>query len=162
MLGLDGLGSDRHSNGAVALEDSTVVVLPFAELQVLSHRLPALEQLLHKAAGTELLRRADTQYLMSAPSSEVRVARFLLQLAQRQRVLGHSERRLRLYMTRRDIASYLGVAHETVSRALTALVQDGCIGVSHRDIEVLDEMALRELQRVTRGRSPHDGHMLAA
>jgi CRP/FNR family transcriptional regulator len=162
ILGLDGLGRERHASGAVALEDSTVVVMPFAELRALCHHLPALEQMLHQATGTELLRRADTQYLMSAPSSEVRVARFVLQLAQRQRALGHSDRRLRLFMTRRDIASYLGVAHETVSRALTALVQDGCIGVSHRDIEILDEGALRELQRVTRGRPARDGHMLAA
>jgi CRP/FNR family transcriptional regulator len=76
--------------------------------------------------------------------------------------VGHSERRLRLFMTRRDIASYLGVAHETVSRALTALVQDGCIAVSHRDIEIVDEPALRELQRMTRGRTPREGQALAA
>ena len=75
MLGLDGLGRDRHASGAVALEDSSVVVLPFGELLALSHRIPALERLLHRATGTELMRRADTQYLMSAPSSEVRVAR---------------------------------------------------------------------------------------
>jgi CRP/FNR family transcriptional regulator len=162
MLGLDGLGRDRHASGAVALEDSSVVVLPFGELLALSHRIPALERLLHRATGTELMRRADTQYLMSAPSSEVRVARFVLQLAQRQRALGHSDRRLRLSMTRRDIASYLGVAHETVSRALTALVQDGCIAVSHRDIEITDETGLRELQRMTRGRSPREGQELAA
>lgn len=158
VVGLDGLGRSRHASGAVALEDSTVVVMPLRELLALSKRLPALELLLHRAAGTELLRRADTQYLMSAPISEVRLARFLLQLAGRQAALGHSDRRLRLYMTRRDIASYLGVAHETVSRALTALAQSGCIRVSHRDIEIIDESALRELQRVTRGRSPRDAH----
>jgi len=162
MLGLDGLGRENHASGAVALEDATVVVMPFAEFQALGHRLPALERLLHQATGTELLRRADTQYLMSAPSSEVRLARFLLQLADRQRALGHSDRRLRLVMTRRDIASYLGVAHETVSRALTALVHEGCIAVAHRDIEIVDEAALRELQRLTRGRLPHDPHELAA
>ena len=50
------------------------------------------------------------------------------------------------------------MAHETVSRALTALAHSGCIGVSHRDIEIIDEAALRELQRVTRGRSPHEAH----
>ena len=158
VIGLDGLGRNQHSSGAVALEDSTVVVMPLRELLSLSKQLPALELLLHRAASTELLRRADTQYLMSAPISEVRLARFLLQLARRQSALGHSDRRLRLYMTRRDIASYLGVAHETVSRALTALASSGCIHVSHRDIEIVDEAALRELQRVTRGRSPHEAH----
>jgi CRP/FNR family transcriptional regulator len=151
VLGLDGLYRGRHGSGAVALEDSTVAVMPFLELVTASRRLPALERLLHHAAGVELRHRSDTQYLMSAASSEVRVARFLLHFAQRQNALGLSERRLRLRMTRRDIASCLGVAHETVSRALTALAQSGCITVSHRDIEIIDAPALHEMQRVTRG-----------
>lgn len=156
LIGLDGVGRGRHGSGAVALEDSTVAVLNYHELLTLGRRIPGLETLLHHAAGTEVARRGDTQYLMSAPSSEVRVARFLLQFAQRQAALGHSDRRLRLCMTRRDVASYLGVAHETVSRALTALAHDGCILVSHRDIELIDLMALRELQRVTRGRQTRE------
>jgi CRP/FNR family transcriptional regulator len=159
MLGLDGLYEQKHASSAVALEDSSVAVLPFRELIAASHRVSALERLLLHATGAELLYRGDTQYLMSAPSSEVRVARFLLHFAQRQTALGHSGRRLRLRMTRRDIASCLGVAHETVSRALTSLAQTGCIVVSHRDIEILDAQALRELQRVTRGTARgHGGH----
>jgi CRP/FNR family transcriptional regulator len=159
VIGLDGLGQPTHTVGAVALEDSSVVALPFRELLALGHENPALEALLHHAAGAEVLRRGETQYLMAAPSSEVRVARFLLQLAQRQAALGFSASRLRLCMTRRDIASYLGVAHETVSRAFTKLAQDGCITVSQRDIELIDLPALRDLQRMTRGRTPHEtGH----
>jgi CRP/FNR family transcriptional regulator len=54
-------------------------------------------------------------------------------------------------MTRRDIASHLGVAHETVSRALTALQQVGCIAVTYRDIELIDTRLLQDIQRITRG-----------
>ena len=165
-LGLDGLYRGRHGSGAVALEDSTVAVMPFVELVTISRRVPALERLLHHAAGVELRHRSDTQYLMSAASSEVRVARFLLHFAQRQNALGLSDRRLRLRMTRRDIASCLGVAHETVSRALTALSQSGCITVSHRDIEIVNAPALHEMQRVTRGaprgRAARANHAMAA
>lgn len=162
LIGLDGLGLDRHGVGAVALEDATVATLPFQELLSLGRSVPALETLLLHAAGAEVARRGDTQYLMAAPSSEVRVARFLLQFAGRQMAMGHSGVRLRMCMTRRDIASYLGVAHETVSRALTALVHEGCITVSHRDIELLDVAALEELQRVTRGRQGHGRHPAAS
>lgn len=164
LLGLDALYEHRHPSSVVALEDSSVAVLPMVDLLDASHRVPAVERLLLHATGAELLHRGDTQYLMSAPSSEVRVARFLLHFAQRQQAMGHSARRLRLRMTRRDIASCLGVAHETVSRALTALAQTGCIEVSHRDIEIVDPAALHELQRVTRGlpRARHDGEDSAA
>jgi CRP/FNR family transcriptional regulator len=151
MLGLDALYEQKHASSAIALEDSSVAVMSFRELIAASHRVNALERLLLHATGAELMYRGDTQYLMSAPSSEVRVARFLLHFAQRQVSLGHSGRRLRLRMTRRDIASCLGVAHETVSRALSALTQAGCIAVSNRDIEIVDAQELRELQRVTRG-----------
>jgi CRP/FNR family transcriptional regulator len=151
MIGLDGMSRGRHASGAVALEDSTVAALPFAEVMAASRRMPAIERLIQRSVGAELLRRSDTQYLMSAASSEVRVARFLLHFAKRQNALGYSDRRIRLRMTRRDIASHLGVAHETVSRALTALQQVGCIAVTYRDIELLNPRLLRDIQRVTRG-----------
>lgn len=152
FLGLDGLGHGHHASGVMALEDASVVVLPIRQLQALGHDVPAMEALLMRAVGTEVRRRGDTQYMMAAPRSEVRVARFLLKLAQRQAALGYSDRRLRLRMTRRDIGSYLGVAHETVSRALTALSAEGCIRLAQRDIEFLDLQRLHELQRATRGR----------
>ena len=151
MIGLDGMSRGRHASGAVALEDSTVAALPFADVMSASRRMPAIERLIQRAIGAELLRRSDTQYLMSAASSEVRVARFLLHFAKRQNALGYSDRRIRLRMTRRDIASHLGVAHETVSRALTALQQVGGIVVTYRDIEIVDAKLLQEIQRVTRG-----------
>lgn len=152
IIGLDGLGQQRYGSSAVALEDAAVVLLPVQELLSMGRQVPALEILLHHAAGAEVSRRGETQYLMAASSSEVRVVRFLLQFARRQAALGHSDRQLRMCMTRRDIASLLGVAHETVSRALTALAQDGYIKISHRDIELVDPSALNALQRVTRGR----------
>ena len=71
--------------------------------------------------------------------------------ARRQNALGYSDRRIRLRMTRRDIAIYLGVAHETVSRALTALSAIGSIRVNYRDIELVDAGVLRDIQRITRG-----------
>lgn len=162
LLGLDALYEHKHPSSAVALEDSSVAAMPLRELLNASLRVPALERLLLHAAGAQLMHRGDTQYLMAAPSSEVRVARFLLHFAQRQLAMGRSGRRLLLRMTRRDIASCLGVAHETVSRALTALAQTGCIVVSHRDVEIVDAQALREMQRVTRGNARPRGTVASA
>jgi CRP/FNR family transcriptional regulator len=67
MIGLDGMSRGRHASGAVALEDSTVASLPFTEIMSASRRMPAIERLIQRAVGAELLRRSDTQYLMSAP-----------------------------------------------------------------------------------------------
>jgi CRP/FNR family transcriptional regulator len=151
VLGLDGLGTGHHASGAIALESSRVMLLPFAQVLELAHRIEPFERLLHRALGAELQARGQTQYLMSAPSSEVRVARFLLTFARRLHALDRPAQPMRLCMSRRDIASHLGIAHETVSRALTALAQAGCLHVANRWIEILDAVALEDLQRITRG-----------
>lgn len=57
-------------------------------------------------------------------------------------------------MARRDIASLLGLAHETVSRSFTQLSQHGCLRVDNREIEILDLQALRLRARTTRGPQP--------
>jgi CRP/FNR family transcriptional regulator len=53
-------------------------------------------------------------------------------------------------MGRRDIASMLGVAHETVSRSFTALAAARLIHVSDRDVEILDMDGLKAYSRNTR------------
>lgn len=150
VLGIDGAYEGVHKSGAVALEDSTVAILPFREWVRLGHVIPAFEQLMLQATARELARRGATLQVLAAVGAEVRVARFLLQMARRQALLGYSSRRLVLRMRRRDIASYLGVAHETVSRSLTALADWGYIRVMHREIELLDEAGLDTFQQSTR------------
>lgn len=150
VLGLDGLCDDRHANSVIALEDSTVAVVPYRELLRAGHDLPALERLLHRAASRELMRKTVTQHVMAAASADVRVVRFLLEITSRHALLGFSSRQIRLRMSRRDIGSYLGVAHETVSRSLTGLAAAGYIAVRQRELEILDRGGLHELQRNTR------------
>ena len=84
----------------VPLRTAHLVALPMRDLLHLGRHVPALEALLLHAAGAEVSRLNDNPHLMAAPSSEVRVVRFLLQFARRQAALGHSGRRLRMCMTR--------------------------------------------------------------
>jgi CRP/FNR family transcriptional regulator len=63
---------------------------------------------------------------------------------------GQSPRRFHLRMSRRDIASYLGVAHETVSRSFGALSRWGWISVDNREVEILDLPGLKQFALNTR------------
>jgi len=155
ILGFDGWCRQRHPSTAVALEDAAVLILSNAELAGLELRVPALTRMLHRAVSRQLQCCADVVDLMAAVAAEVRLARFLMQLSDRMQACGQSPQRLRLRMCRRDIASYLGLAHETVSRSFSALVEWGYLRVDNREIEILDLDRVRELARNTRGLLAH-------
>lgn len=151
MLGFDALDSGVHPTSAIALEDATVYAVAAADLAALCARAPGLRSALDAELSRQIARRVAIASLTSVASAEVRLARFLLQWSDRMAAVGRSPRRLLLRMSRRDIASYVAVAHETVSRSFAALAQWGCIVVRNREVEILDLQALRACARGARG-----------
>jgi len=141
----------------VALEVSTVWVLPLQGLRELRQACPALDDGLQRALSRQLQRAADLTQMMAAVASDVRLARFLLWTVARMAEMGQSPRRVLLRMSRRDIASLLGVAHETVSRSFTAMADAGWLKVDNREVEILDLERLQARARSTRGLVECDG-----
>lgn len=153
VVGLDGCSTGHHVVGAQALVDTTVAVLArWSPLQALDAS-PSMLHLLQHATACELQRRTTAQYLMAPSNAEVRVARFLIHFGQRQHRMGFSEHRFRLPMCRRDLACYLGLAHETVSRSFTLLVRAGLVHVDDREVEILAMDRFAAMAHATRGRS---------
>ena len=150
LLGFDALCTCGHPTEAVALEDSSVYVVPMRDVLGLTERSPALGRVVPVAVSTALARQGELADVMAAVAAEVRLARFLLNLSQRLAASGQSPRRFLLRMGRREIASYLGVAHETVSRSFTALAGWGLVAVNNREVEIVDMDGLRVLARATR------------
>ncbi len=145
LLGFDGIGADRHTCDAVALEDSQVCVIPFSQLERLSREFGALQRQLHKVMSREIVREHGVMMLLGSMKAEERLATFLLNLTQRLRARGFSSTRLVLRMTREEIGSYLGLKLETVSRAFSKFQDDGILEVKQRHVRVLDEAGLKHL-----------------
>ena len=151
VLGFDAMCMDFHPTAAVALEESSVCVVLVRDLFVGGGRNPMLDRLVALAVSRALTLRGEVADLMAAVAAEVRLARFLMQLSQRMAACGQSPRRFHLRMSRRDIASHLGVAHETVSRSFSAMAGWGLVDVNNREVEILDMERLKALARSTRG-----------
>jgi CRP/FNR family transcriptional regulator, anaerobic regulatory protein len=145
LLGLDGIGTDRHTCDAVALEDSSVCVIPFHQLEDLSREFSDLQRQLHRIMSREIVRDHGVMLLLGSMRAEERLAAFLLNLTQRLKSRGFSASELILRMTREEIGSYLGLKLETVSRAFSKLQDDGALEVKQRQIRVLDPAALQAL-----------------
>lgn len=144
LMGVESIGMPTHSCDAVALDTSGVWELPYPEMLVACARMPELQAQLTAALAAEI--RSDRSWMLAVGtlSAEQRVAAFLLDVAARHEALGFSARHFVLRMSRADIGSFLALKHETVTRALTRLTQQGCIAIEWREVRILDAGALRE------------------
>jgi len=145
IIGLDGIGTDRHGCQAVALEDSEICVLPFERLEDLARAVPQLQHNLHLFLSREISRDHNIMLLLGSMRAEERLAVFLLNLADRYRRRGYSSTEFVLRMTREEIGSHLGLKLETVSRLFSRFHEEGLIQVQGRAVKLLNAVALKEL-----------------
>jgi CRP/FNR family transcriptional regulator len=143
IVGFDGIGNGQHTCEAVALEDSEVCPLPFEKLDELAGREPTLRRNVYRLISRRLNREREMMVLLGGMSAEQRLAAFLLDLAERFRRAGYSASEFVLRMTRDEIASFLGLKLETVSRTFSRLHAEGLIQVQGRAVKLLDAAALR-------------------
>lgn len=145
LLGLDGIGTERHTCDGVALEDSEICVIPFSRLEELSREMEALQHHFHKVMSREIVRDHGVMMLLGSMRAEERLAAFLLNLSQRFTARGYSPSEFYLRMTREEIGSYLGLKLETVSRVFSRFQEMGAVAVQQKHIRITDIARLREL-----------------
>jgi CRP/FNR family transcriptional regulator len=145
VIGMDGIGTERHGCQAVALEDTECCELPFDELGQLTRSIAPLQHNLYQALSREIGRSQSAMLLLGSMRAEEKLAAFLLNLSQRYRERGYSSVEFVLRMTREEIGSYLGLKLETVSRLFSRFQQEGLLQVQGRSIKLLDMAALKQL-----------------
>jgi len=116
--------ADEHTLSAEAITGCKVLVVKRSALNALAGRDASVAQQLFALTGHEL-RRVQDRILLLIKCARERVAGFLLEMAERA-----SGNIIELPMSRQDIADYLGLSLETVSRTLTSLETAAAIEVS--------------------------------
>ncbi len=148
VIGLDGIHGDRYPCNAVALDTVMLCRFSFPKISVLATQLPGLQQHLFRLLSRDIGRAA---LLAGDWTADQRMAGFLVGLSRRLAARGFSPDRFQLTMARTDIANYLRLAPETVSRVLRRFQEAGLVRLDRREVELLrrDELdALAEpLQR---------------
>ena len=145
LLGLDGVGVESYNCTATALEDSEIIILPFARLQELARANPTMQRELHGMLSREITRNHGMMTLLGSMRAEARLANFLANLSARFLQRGYSASDFVLRMTRRDIGSYLGLQLETVSRVFLQFQRRGLLKVEQKHIRILDAESLRRV-----------------
>lgn len=142
LIGVEAIGLGGYPSEAVALEDSVIWQLPFSPVLEACVQVPDLQMRLTIALADGIRRNRSWMLSIGTLTAEQRVAAFLLDISGRQARLGFSDRRFTLRMGRSDIASFLALTHETVSRAFSHLEQMGYVLIRRRDVQLLDFDAL--------------------
>lgn len=144
MVGLNAIYPARYPCNAVALDTVTLCHFSFPAMMTLATRMPGLQEQLFRLISNDI---GVASLLAGDYAADERLAAFLVSFAQRLASRGFSSTRFYLSMPRADIANYLRLAAETVSRVLRRFQDDGLICVDGREMEILDPPRLQHLAR---------------
>jgi len=144
-LGLDGISSGMQSCEAVALEDSSVCVIPFGQLEAVCGESRRMQRHLYHLLSAEIVRESGLMMLLGTMTAEQRLASFLLDLAARFRLRGYSGAEFNLKMSRDEIGGFLGIKLETVSRMFSRFLREGLVKTQGRQIRILDAEKLAQV-----------------
>jgi CRP/FNR family transcriptional regulator, anaerobic regulatory protein len=142
LAGLDSIHGGRNRCNAVALQSTSVCALPYTRLEQVIHEVPGLQAQMLRIMSREI---SASGQLGTDHSAEERLAGFLVSLLRRYARRGLSSAAISLPMPRRDIASHLRLATETVSRLFARFQDDKILAVRRREVAILDLPALEAL-----------------
>ncbi|NIR59066.1 MAG: fumarate/nitrate reduction transcriptional regulator Fnr [Gammaproteobacteria bacterium] len=145
LLGLDAIIRGEHTCSARALDTTSLCEIPFDQLESLAGQIRGLQRQLLRLMSQEIQQDEELLLLLGKKTAEERLATFLLSLSKRYSNLGYSAMEFNLSMSRNDIANYLGLAVETVSRLFTRFQDQGLLEVQNRYIRLHEPRALRLL-----------------
>lgn len=147
LLGADGISAAHYASDAIALEDSSVCVMPFDLLELLSREVKAVQHNVFRMLSAELVRESNAMMMLGTMTADERVAAFLLDLSRRWKARSYSPSAFVLRMTREETGSFLGLKLETVSRTLSRFQKQGLIKVQGKDVQILDFARLNDVAR---------------
>jgi len=137
-VGLDAMDGELHRSDAVALDTTSVCVISYSTLRErLSHSSRAV-RIMMDAMSRRLAGKENVHLSLAKDNAAQRLAGFLLDLSDRRAAAGLDASEIALPMSRGEIASYLALAVETVSRLLTRLHRAGVIEVHRHHVVVVD------------------------
>lgn len=151
LLGLDAIGSGHYRSDAITLEQTVVCALRFASFEALARKQPGLHRQMLLVMSKQMEHDRTAVLPRGKTTADALLAAFLLNLFERHQRRGIRNAEFRLSMSRGNIADYLGLAQETVSRVVARFRSDGLVSVDRRHVHLLDLQRLGRLAEVSIG-----------
>jgi CRP/FNR family transcriptional regulator, anaerobic regulatory protein len=135
----------KFSFSADSIESTSLCRFPTGQFQRFLDRKPHVVRKLYDLAAHELTIAQEQMVLLGRRRADEKVACFLLNWRERLGRLTGADQTLHLPMTRQDMADYLGLTIETVSRTISTLVRRKVIMIVPEGVRILNIQELRTL-----------------
>lgn len=145
LFGLHAIYAGKYGFSVEALNTVVLCELKYDELQKLSSELPSLQRQLLNLLSRDLYHSQVNALDHFDQSAEQKLAGFIHNLYSRFVARGYEASSFHLPMSRKDIASHLELAPETISRLLKKFQQKQVIQIDNRLVEIKDLPALEQL-----------------
>jgi len=142
LFGLDAIYPGKYISTAISISTSSLCEIHYSDLESLAAKLPSIQHQLLSLMSKEV---HASNALSMDQTAEQKLATFLLSLSSRYKQRDYSESRINLIMPRRDIANYLNMAPETVSRLFKRFQKEGILDIKRTDLTITDMRALTAL-----------------
>lgn len=144
LIGLCGNG--HHTESAQATDGTRLTAFPIATVHETARKDPLFAKKLFEAMSLELTTARDLLVALTQRTACERLASFLLALARRHHWSGELGNEIVLPMSRSDIADFLGLSIETVSRTFTKFRLEGLIEIEQFIlVTILDQIGLERV-----------------
>ena len=131
--------AETHALSGDAINHVAACQLSKQSFARFSHEKPAMLRKMNELANRELARAHERMMLLGRFSADEKMASFLVGWRERLAGLGRAKIDVPLPMSRRDIADYLGLTIETVSRTFTKLEKENVVAVIPGGVRIVDE-----------------------
>lgn len=142
IMGLDGIHSELYQSTATALTMSSYCKIPYNALLDVAEHNPIIQKNLLKIMSKEIFSCKKNHVDLGSKS---KLALFIQTISQRFVLRGYSGSEFFLPISQRDIASYLGMAEETLSRIFKKLQSIGAVSYKKHLMIILDQNLLNEI-----------------
>ena len=150
IIGLDGLAGIAPHSTAIALETSTTCEISQNKFNKLRETNHGLNQSFMRIAGDKISQDQEQIFSLGQLSADARLAGFIISLSNRFQARGYSDTDFNLNMSRHDLANYLGMAAETLSRIIKIFQAKGYIEVQRYKLKIHDIDGLCKLSGTER------------
>lgn len=145
VVGFDGIVDQHYLYNAMALDTTSVCNLPYDQLTDLSMKIPNLNHQIMTVMSKKMQDGRLHSELLIKKNADQRVAQFIWNMAERYKSRGYAYDEFRLSILHRDVALYLGLTPETVSRILAKFNAEKVVSWKKKEVNIYNELRLKEI-----------------